>query len=95
MSKKTEYKAIYKCRLCKDTFVERSTKHRDTAIRLIENACCNYMESIIDPTLLTYHFCEDGSIGICDFQGFYLVETEELLRTEVEERIGKIDTDEE
>lgn len=68
-----EYRAVYKCRLCGETY--KSGAH-DTDRRVVEN----HMEEIaagIRGTPMTafvsekkIHRCAGGSLGLADFQGW-------------------------
>ena len=73
----TEYRAIYKCRLCGGKFVSASTSSSDVAIENMLNVTVGYeiKEWIGNPaTETTMHSCKDGSMGLEDFLGFRKVE---------------------
>lgn len=67
------YKAVYKCRLCEETFSCGKIHKENEAIKKIAKF------SITIPLFPhdkgnTAHGCKDGSIGFSDFQGFKKVE---------------------
>lgn len=73
----TEYRAIYKCRLCGEEFVSAITGSADIAIKnmVIMIAECDLKQKILNPvTKLSMHGCKDGSMGLADFLGFRKVE---------------------
>ena len=73
----TEYRAIYKCRLCGEEFVSAVTGSADIAIKnmVLMTAECDMKQKIFNPvTKLSMHSCKDGSMGLSDFLGFRKVE---------------------
>ena len=69
----TEYRAIYKCRLCGEEFVSAATTSADIAIKnmVLMTAECDVNQKILNPvTKLSMHSCKDGSMGLADFLGF-------------------------
>lgn len=73
----TEYRAIYKCRLCGEEFVSAITGSADIVIKnmVIMTAECDVKQKILNPvTKLSMHSCKDGSMGLADFLGFRKVE---------------------
>lgn len=73
----SEYRAIYKCRLCGEEFVSAATTSADIAIKhmLIVTVQYKPLEFIGTPvTKISMHSCKDGSMGLADFLGFRKVE---------------------
>ena len=73
----TEYRAIYKCRLCGEEYVSAITASADMAIKnmVVITAECDSGQRILNPvTKLSMHSCKDGSMGLADFLGFRKVE---------------------
>lgn len=73
----TEYRAIYKCRLCGGEFVSAATTSADIAIKnmVLMTAECDVNQKILNPvTKLSMHSCKDGSMGLADFMGFRKME---------------------
>ena len=69
----TEYRAIYKCRLCGEEFVSAVTGNADIAIKHMVSVTSGYnpTEYIGAPiTEKTMHSCKGGSMGMADFLGF-------------------------
>ena len=69
----SEYRAIYKCRLCGEEFVSAATGNEDIAIKnmVVITAECDLGQRILNPiTKLSMHSCKDGSMGLADFLGF-------------------------
>jgi len=75
----TEYRAIYKCRLCGEEFEKEKVDYK----RAIAAVLCLGMfgnESFDDSTTdisvcrVIDHNCKDGSMGLADFLGFRKVE---------------------
>lgn len=64
------YLAIFKCRLCGETFCAKETGGRETALNAAIFASMGKLPEPNAPTLNDIHSCEDGSIGIADFIGF-------------------------
>lgn len=70
---KTEYKAIYKCRLCGEKFEDGTTGEAiaqavNVAISVVGNT--NHVKCVRNIYKNTTHYCKDGSFGFADFQGF-------------------------
>ncbi len=65
------YKAIYKCRLCGEKFRIKNDKlyKEKAAVRKIWKLSMNipYTANNIE---FEIHSCQDGSLGVADFQGF-------------------------
>ena len=73
----TEYRAIYKCRLCGKEFVSAATGSADIAIKHMVRVTTGIkpLEFIGNPIEETsMHSCKDGSMGLADFLGFRKVE---------------------
>lgn len=73
----TEYRAIYKCRLCGEEFESAVTTNADIAIKhmlimTVEYKAPEYIGTPITETSM--HSCKDGSMGLADFLGFRKVE---------------------
>ena len=69
----SEYRAIYKCRLCGEEFVSAVTGNADIAIKHMVSVTVGYnpTEYIGVPiTEKTMHSCKGGSMGMADFLGF-------------------------
>lgn len=69
----SEYRAIYKCRLCGEEFVSAITGSADIVIKnmVIMTAECDVKQKILNPvTKLSMHSCKGGSMGMADFLGF-------------------------
>lgn len=68
-----EHKAIYKCRLCGKTF-EDCTAGEELAqmmtLALATVGTTKYVKCNGDLHMHSIHYCEDGSFGLADFQGF-------------------------
>ena len=73
----SEYRAIYKCRLCGEEFASAVTGNSDIAIKHMVGVTVGYnpTEYIGAPiTETTMHSCKGGSMGLADFLGFRKVE---------------------
>ena len=73
----TEYRAIYKCRLCGEKFSGAMTGSSEIAIKHMLSVTIgrNPLEFIGAPvTKLSMHSCKDRSMGLADFLGFRKVE---------------------
>ena len=73
----SEYRAIYKCRLCGEEFVSASTTNSNIAIKHMLNVTTGYeINEFMGATIteLSMHSCKDGSMGLADFLGFRKVE---------------------
>ena len=73
----TEYRAIYKCRLCGEEFGSAKTGSADIAIKHMVSVTSwskptEYIGAPITET--TMHSCKGGSMGLADFLGFRKVE---------------------
>lgn len=71
------YQAIYKCRLCGEEFVENETKKgkvQTINIPFLINEDIRQVKFPINIFENTTHYCEDGSVGFSEFQGFKKVE---------------------
>lgn len=77
---RTEYRATYKCRLCGETFqndaimkeaVAQVTTFELATVGNTQNIKCNgnFHKHAI-------HYCNDGSFGFADFQGFKKINKE-------------------
>ncbi len=58
------YQAIYKCRLCGEEF------SLEQDINALDEKYENYLWINFSKIPLTKHSCQDGSLGLADFQGF-------------------------
>lgn len=71
----SEYRAIYKCRLCGEEFYNAGTGDEDTASKatmytvLESSGITPQFESRNAPIQFDLHNCKDGSYGMADFQG--------------------------
>lgn len=71
----SEYRAIYKCRLCGEEFYNAGTSCEDTASKatmytvLESSGITPQFESRNAPIQFDLHSCKDGSYGMADFQG--------------------------
>lgn len=73
----TEYRAIYKCRLCGEEYVSAIAGSADMAIKnmVVITVEFDSGQRILNPvTKLSMHSCKDGSMGLADFLGFRKVE---------------------
>ena len=73
----TEYRAIYKCRLCGEEYVSAVTGNADIAIKHMVSVTSGYNPTeYIGATITetTMHSCKGGSMGLSDFLGFRKVE---------------------
>ena len=73
----SEYRAIYKCRMCGEEFVSAVTGNAYIAIKHMVSVTSGYnpTEYIGAPiTEKTMHSCKGGSMGMADFLGFRKVE---------------------
>lgn len=68
----SEYRAIYKCRLCGE---EYGSGYTGAAVSMSEISKITVDGVGIRGTrLYSIHICDDGSYGLSDFQGFRKVE---------------------
>lgn len=68
-----DFKAIYKCRLCGETFEDCTTEEElAQAINMALVVCgnTNHVKCARNLYKNTMHYCKDGSFGFADFQGF-------------------------
>ena len=71
----SEYRAIYKCRLCGEEFYNAGTSCEDTASKatmytvLESSGITPQFESRNAPIQFELHNCKDGRYGMADFQG--------------------------
>jgi hypothetical protein len=69
-----EYKAIYKCRLCGETYADGCTTGRKVAERCMAELVVGVISTQpLAPTMTTAHNCggdHAGSLGLADFQGW-------------------------
>lgn len=75
----SEYRAIYKCRLCGEEFKGSATTNIDIAIKNMLNVTFGYEikqwnEAPVSEIFM--HSCKDGSLGLADFLGFRKVDDE-------------------
>lgn len=74
----SEYRAIYKCRLCGKNFDDGTVNKQQLAsngtVAIAVNG--NADNAMKESALFRYsvHCCDDGSFGFSDFQGFKKVE---------------------
>lgn len=66
------FQSIYKCRLCGLELVAQRTG-KDFAMCETAMLACGFYDKCKSPNH-TIHFCDDGSVGLTDFQGFRRVE---------------------
>ncbi len=66
----SDYGALFKCRLCGETFITAKTGGRKVAERAALFASMGKVSEPQAPTLHDIHICENGGIGIADFLGF-------------------------
>ena len=63
-------KGYYKCRLCGTSFYNCAT-NRKTASDIITDICIYGKSKVIQaPDMISFHSCDDESLGIADFIGF-------------------------
>ena len=61
--------AIYKCRLC-EKIEEAHHTGKTLATHYLQNAILGQVLNPTHPHMIEPHQCDNGSIGIADFQGF-------------------------
>lgn len=61
--------ALYKCRLCSKTEEAHHTGEAK-AIQSMHAAISGNVFNSMDPHMVEPHWCDNGDIGIADFQGF-------------------------
>lgn len=71
-----EYRAIFKCRLCGCIYTG-GIAGRTTAAASATCACLGDRLIPQAPRMNEIHYCENGDIGIADFQGFKQMEESE------------------
>lgn len=64
-----EYKAMYKCRCCGETYESGITGNSDIAFRAVLDITLGQHTIIQAPTATSVHCCESGSFGLADFIG--------------------------
>lgn len=64
------YSALFKCRLCGETFTASEAGGRKVAEKAAIFASIGKSSEPQAPTLHDIHICENGGIGIADFLGF-------------------------
>lgn len=67
------YQAVYKCRLCGEEFKDCTTGEEiaqaaNIALAVVGNT--NHVKCARNIYKNTTHYCQDGSFGFADFQGF-------------------------
>ena len=67
------YFAVFKCRLCEKKFVDCMC-NKETAEKAIYFCGSGFDLSGLDLNSLKKHQCENGGIGLADFQGFKKVD---------------------
>ena len=71
-------KAIYKCRLCGETFQAGGSVSEDVAARCMVELNAGLVSTApVSPTLTITHFCgrdRGGDMGLADFQGWQVEE---------------------
>lgn len=79
----SEYKSIFKCRLCGETYESACTGNEEIALQSVVFACLqnenlNFPKLIFpqSPSITEPHHCKNGSFGVADFQGFRKVGNE-------------------
>lgn len=69
------YQAVYKCRLCGETFFDKKIKARKIEDFSITNILAQMEQTVLiekpnRADLHRFHNCQDGSCGFADFHGF-------------------------
>lgn len=64
------YMALMKCRLCGSVYKSMGTSDKLLALTTAIDACCGTVKEPGAPSLYAVHHCENGNIGIADFQGY-------------------------
>lgn len=70
-----EYQAVFKCRLCGESYVGACTGNKNIALQSLTSACLGLPLQPQAPTMTETHACANGDLGVADFQGFRKVET--------------------
>lgn len=66
-----EYRAVFKCRLCGETYESGcATGNKIVALLSATGACVGKQIQPQGPILTEVHSCKNGDFGIADFQGF-------------------------
>lgn len=73
----TEYREIFKCRLCGETYEAGCTGSEDIAFQSVLALSIGIKRPCPQsPQIISVHCCNGGSFGIADFQGFRKVDSE-------------------
>lgn len=64
------YDALFKCRLCGETFATSTAGGRKAAEKAAIYASMGEVSEPQAPALHDIHICDNGGIGIADFIGF-------------------------
>lgn len=65
-----EYISIHKCRMC-GKMVEGGRTGRIVATReIVKIAITGKSDLVQGPAMIEPHICDDGNLGLADFQGF-------------------------
>lgn len=74
-----EYRGVFKCRLCGETYESGCTGSEDIALQSVISVCIDGLKPPCpqSPHIRALHSCKDGSIGVSDFQGFRKVDSKE------------------
>lgn len=64
------YSALFKCRLCGETFAASEAGGRKVAEKAAIFASMGKVSEPQAPALHDIHICQNGGIGIADFLGF-------------------------
>ncbi len=64
------YRALFRCRLCGETFSDTETGNREVALKAALFASMGRTSEPQAPALHEIHTCKNESIGIADFLGF-------------------------
>lgn len=67
----TEYHSIFKCRLCGYRYASGCIYTKEIMVRTVMDGCFrNVLLMPNAPSIIEMHSCQDGSVGVADFQGF-------------------------
>lgn len=74
-----EYLSTYKCRLCREEYIEGITSN-ETLIRTMSSELIvnGFSRQPLSPSLIGSHLCGDGSHGMSDFCGWKVVSNDAL-----------------
>lgn len=72
-----EYRSLFKCRLCGETYESVGTVNKEIAMNAAISACLGKPFQPQAPALNEVHVCKDGGFGIADFQRFTVRDLEE------------------